>query len=190
MNPALENLDIWDKMNCRRFNSIMPSLHHKWTASVLNMEVNPEKGPDLIDDEKIVEVKFTLLHPEKKYPYSWTVMEHQMNYQNGRIGFWALGTYRLEKEVKDISEEEIGALEERVIQRELFIVPWNWMQQYPPSETRGETEYSRWSNTFRYPKRSRLPQIASTLEVEKGIVHLVQGVKAKYFKIRTKEIPF
>jgi len=52
-------------MEPRKFNSIMPYYNHKWAAEVLGMELNEEIGPDLIDDYKFLELKFTLVNPKK-----------------------------------------------------------------------------------------------------------------------------
>jgi len=176
----------------RRFNSVMPFVHHEWVARVLNMEVNPQIGPDLIDEDKKVEVKFTLLTPQKKrrYPESWTVMEHQMDYNNGSQCYWALGTYKLDRPVSKIKESQLQNkkfLEKIVKERVIYLVDFNWMQQYPSYETSGRTEKSEWEYTLRYPKLKDVPKIIQTHEVDKGLVHLTEGVSPHSFIIG--EIP-
>ena len=39
-------------MKAREFNSVMPLMHERWAANVLNMKVNPNDGPDLISDSE------------------------------------------------------------------------------------------------------------------------------------------
>jgi hypothetical protein len=39
-------------MKERTFNSLMPKINEIWSANVLNMNINPNKGPDLIDKDK------------------------------------------------------------------------------------------------------------------------------------------
>jgi hypothetical protein len=198
MSPALAKSDISDKsyyekvhkktascliMKARIFNShYMPRVNEEWAALVLGMQVNPDSGPDLVDENKNVEVKFTLISP-RNYPRSWTVLEHQMDYNNGKPCFWALGTYELNRPVKKIRDRDIPRLEKLVVNRELYLVTWDWMHQYPASEVSGQTETSSWHNTFRYPKLKDLPKITHSFKVEKGLVHLTEGVPEKEFLI-------
>lgn len=170
--------------HARNFNSIMHHVHHLWAAEVLGMQVNPEEGPDLIDNDKIVEVKFTLVVPDK-YPEAWTVLEHQMSYpqQYQRKGFWGLGKYWLKVPVEEIKTRSHERLEELVERREMYLVNWDWMIQFPPSSTSGRTEFSEWNNILRYPKARVLPQISKTYKVEKGLVHLIKGVDKRDFPI-------
>ena len=171
-------------MNPRIFNTIMPALHHRWAADILGMELNKEKGPDLISPDKDAEVKFCLKSEKRGYPICWTVLEYQLAYSNGKPCFWALGVYELNKEIKNIRTVSLSILENLVKKRELYIVNWDWMYQFPPSETKGETKYSKWNNTLRYPKLKNIPEIIKTYEVEKGLVHLTQSVPIESFNIK------
>lgn len=170
-------------MKARKFNSIMPRVNEVWAAKVLNMELNGTFGPDLVDDKKIVEVKFFLVDLEEKYSKAWTVLEHQMNYGSNKQAFWALGSYRLSSPVSSIRTGSIDSLENLVQERELYIVSWNWMNQYIPSNTRGRTERSAWENTFRYPKLRDVPPVRKTFSVEKGKVHLTDDAQETLFNI-------
>lgn len=170
-------------MEVRAFNSIVPRLHQEWCASVLDMQTNPRKGPDLIDDNKIVEVKFCLVNNQRGYPLSWTVMEHQVRYKNGNEGYWALGLYWFDQEIKRIRLVDLDLIEKNIRQREVYIVQWDWMNQYVPHNTSGETERSKWENTFRYPKFKNLPRKIRTYEVKKGLVHLTEGVPKSEFNL-------
>lgn len=160
----------------------MPAVNHQWAARVLGMRVNPEKGPDIIDNNKVIELKFSLTNgPRGRYPLSWTVMEHQMAYSNGRIAYWGLGTYTLACNVSKIKTSEQEELEKIVVAREIYIVSWDWMRQYPSHQTEGRTRISEWQNTFRYPKPDDLPAVIETRAVNKGFVHLTEGVDRKDF---------
>ena len=161
----------------------MPALHHKWAADILGMEVNEGRGPDLISYNKDAEVKFCLKSEKRRYPISWTVFEYQMEYSNGKPCFWALGVYELNKEIKDIRKVSLDILENLVKQRELYIVNWNWIHKYPPHETSGQTNHSKWNNTLRYPKLKGIPKIVKSYEVEKGFVHLTQDVPLESFNL-------
>ena len=106
-------------MRNRHFNSIIHFYNEAWAGRALNMFINPSTGPDLVDESKIVEVKFALIHPGRYTHVSWRALGYQMNYPKNwqKKGYWALGTYVLSKEVKDITIED--GLESLVRQREL-----------------------------------------------------------------------
>ena len=173
----------------------MPAVNEIWAGQVLGMELNPKKGPDLIDGSKVMEVKFCLIgekcHAEK-YHRSWTVLEHQMEYNDGTNAFWGLGFYEMKRPVSEIRSENLEALETMVLKRVLWVVPWDWMRQFPPSYTNGESSYSSWEIILRYPKLKDIPRTQKTYNVEKGLVHLTEGVNPEYFdflKSRRKKQP-
>lgn len=170
-------------MDSRRFNSLMPRLNEQWSAKVLHMQRNEGNGPDLHDNEKIVEVKFCL-YPNPKNYKKWNLIKHQENYpkREGKIGFIGLGIYSLEIPVSQIRTKELTRLESLVNQREIQIVPYEWMKQFERHETKGETHLSKWAWTFRYMKGNKLPKIAKTISVEGGLVHLSEGIDPKYFE--------
>ena len=67
------------------------------------MQVNPNKGPDIIDKDKAAEVKFNLSYSDRNYNYiSWRVLEHQLAYNKNLPAFWALGIYTLDRPVSKI----------------------------------------------------------------------------------------
>ena len=57
------------------------------------------------------------------------------------------------------------------------------MYQFPSSHTKGQTEISEWDHYLRYPKFKLLPKTTKTIEVEKGLVFLSQGVNESNFQI-------
>jgi hypothetical protein len=174
-------------MKARRFNSLTPSVNERWASKVLGMGLNGHNGPDLVNDRCIIECKFTLTYDgENNYHISWTVSEHQMDYdkQNGeKNAYWGLGTYRLVKPVKKITQADSQNLEKLVTERELWIVPWGWMQQFQPSRSSGSTYNSQWDNILRYPKPRFLPEVWETHKVRKGKIYLTEGVDARDFDL-------
>ncbi|MBS3093665.1 hypothetical protein J4456_03755 [Candidatus Pacearchaeota archaeon] len=67
-------------MKSREFNSLMPKVNHAWASDVLNVSLNSGLGPDLFDEGKFVELKFSLINPKpynceklRKYPKAWIV---------------------------------------------------------------------------------------------------------------------
>jgi len=170
-------------MKARKFNSVMPKINYAWAARVLGMTLNPNEGPDLLDDNKVVELKFTLVDPKGRYSQAWTVLEYQMEYGNGNSAFWGLGQYWLKYPVSSINTKNPDELEKIVTKRELHLVEWNWMQQFPPHYTEGSTRISVWQNTLRYPKLKLVPKTIRSFEVEKGLVHLTEGINLENFPI-------
>jgi len=168
----------------RRFNSIMPLVNHAWTSKILNIPINTHPGPDLINNDKFVELKFAVTPNVKNY-IKWTVLEWQVNYQNqnpDKKGFWGLGIYQLQTPPSEIKTENLENLENLVISRELFIVEWDWINQFPPYHNSGETKKSSWDHSLRHPKKNKLPKTIQTYEVNKGLIHLTQETQINYFQ--------
>ena len=172
-------------MNNRRFNTIMPSVNEQWAARVLGMLWNSGDGPDLTDDEKLVELKFLNINCIRRIRYtgSWTVFDYQLDYEPEKTRYWGLGTYTLDRDVSAIRTSNKERLEKHVLERELSIVDWEWMQQFDPHTVEGATEKSSWRHTFRYAKRSLLPKPVTSHVVDKGVVHLTPGVDPKDFAV-------
>lgn len=171
-------------MDHRNFNGVMPSLNEDWTAKVLGMKRNLNPGPDLIskDEKTIVEVKFTIVgNGCEKYPIAWTVRDEQLRYADGKTGFWGLATYELDRSVREIRKRDVKHLERIVLDRTIWIVPWEWMNQFPPHQTSGESKTGSWNNIFRYPKQRYLPKGTERYSVARGTVILTKGVDKKYF---------
>ena len=152
-------------------------LHEQFVSRVLDVPVYTHNGPDLFDDgATFLEVKFSLVHNEYTGPVSWTVLGHQMAYDSlfSGNGFWALGKYTLAipcEQVRDTMDD--AYLESQITSRELYVVPWKWMEQFQVSHT-GSGEY-------RYAKSRQLPSIKESYTVAKGTVHIMQGVPNYYF---------
>lgn len=175
-------------MKSRSFNSHpMPLTNEIWASQVLGIPLNPENGPDLLDEAKLVEVKFNLI--ARDYPKSWTVQDHQMQYPNElqRTGYWGLGNYWLRDSVRNIKTAKPEELEKIVRKREIYIVHWSWMNQFPAHKCKGTKNGHTWTNYFRYPKLKDIPRIIKTYKVRKGLAFLTEGVSPDDFNF---DIPF
>jgi hypothetical protein len=146
-------------MDARRFINFMPYYHHEWAAAALGMEHNTgNSGPDLTyndgeGDRCCVELKWALVPEipvEAKYPKAWTVDEGQIDYPKtyGK-GYWGVGLYTLDRPVRDITDEDLGSLDDLVTSRELWLIRWNWIDKYSPSSVSGKTQKSEWSTQLR-----------------------------------------
>lgn len=168
----------------RKFNSVMGNVNRDWAASALGMQVNPQKGPDLIDDTKFVEIKFKLLVEGKYSHRCWRVLDYQRDYENnGKVGYWGLGFYTLDKPVSAVRTTNPFRLEDMVQSRELYVVQWDWMNQFPVYHEVGRTEISQWDNRLIFPKFSRVPKVVKSVECEKGVVHFTKGVDSNVFDV-------
>ena len=177
-------------MKARRFNPIISKVNEKWGAKMLNMRVNQGNGPDLIDSEKVVEVKFRLIHPEKYTHLHWTILGYQFNYEQqaqeqGKNAFWAMGFYTLNQPVSKIRTNKIEKLESLILERELFIIKWDWANQFSLYLSKGKTKKSVWNHYLTSAKAKALPHTTNTYNVEKGKIHITKGVNPKAFNIKT-----
>ena len=175
-------------MEARKFNSSPnPRTHHLFLGRILNMEVN-HHGPDLSDPYKIVEIKFCL-NPGRQ---GWTVDENQMAYgNNGKTGYWALGRYEMTRPVAEVKTTVTATLERMVTKREIWVVPWRWMDQFQGSRCTGVGKNGRtWDHTLRYAKKAELPDVKESVDIEKGVIHLTKGVRRDDFSYLFTGIPF
>jgi hypothetical protein len=178
-------------MECRRFNAVMPDVNEIWAAKVLHLTQNLGIGPDLLGETTFVEVKFSLVKPKDKiedYPFSWTVQNHQQKYTKnkkyqGKTGFWGLGSYELDRPVSEITTADPNELETMVLSRELTLIKWDWISQFPVHRVSGKTRRSEWINYFRYPKANKFPRVYETKQVEKGRINFTIGVPRDFLDI-------
>jgi len=159
----------------------MHPLNELWAAEALEMSRNPGQGIDLLGNSYDIEVKFNL----RKTVYvhkSWRVLGHEVGWgKTDKLCFWALGFYRLNAEVRSIRFNSQAELEKKVLERELFIVPWGWIDRYPVYHHKGETDISKWDHDILFPKYKDLPETIYTYPVKNGVVHLTKGVKKSLF---------
>lgn len=173
--------------HARAFNSVMHLVNEKWVAKVLGMQVNPHKGPDVIDSRKVLEVKFKLIYPYYTH-VSWKSLGHQIKYNHqaqrkGKTAYWALGKYWLTKAVEDIHTSNHDELEALVEKREIYLVEWDWMSQFRAYHHQGKTPLSEWNHKIRFAKASPLPQVIQTYHVEGGLVRLTEGIQLEDFSL-------
>lgn len=188
--------------HARKYNNPVSKTNQVWAGKVLGMEVNSRKGPDLIGNGKFAEVKFSLIKPKENngynYPCAWTVLEHQVEYETYFTGqgFWAAGLYELDRPFNKIRTFDTEEIESMIIHRDLYIMNWSWISQFPPHQTNGKTKISQWNHELRYPKLKDVPKIIQTYQVEKGLVHLTKGVPNYFFDLNSpeyrllQEVPF
>ena len=169
-------------MERRKFNSLWHYNNEKWAANALGMTVNFSKGPDLTDDKKVVEVKFNLLKPGAYSHKSWRVLGYQKEYdQLGKKAYWALGTYSLDRPISEIRTSSQEKLEQMVGERKLWLVKWDWMNQFPPYWESGKTKLSEWGHYLIFPKARLLPKVVKTHKVTGGEILFTEGVESKQF---------
>lgn len=175
-------------MDERRFNSLMPIINERWAATVLSMIVNPNRGPDLIDSEKAVEIKFKMLYPDGKYAHKcWRVQEHQLSYeQKFSEIYWGLGFYKIDR--LDVEKINANELEKITNYRELYLVKWDWMHQFESYHHTGKTSQSEWDYFMRFPKFSKIPRIISEQEVSGGKILFTEGVNPERFILNKNQI--
>lgn len=161
----------------------MYPLNELWVANVLRMDVNPRSsGIDLSDKRKDVEVKFTRQREGECIHKSWRVLGHELEFaKSGRPSFWALGFYFLNEEIKNIHVKTQLALEKKVVMREVFVLPWKWMYQYPTYHHVGQTRKSKWDHWLIFCKYKDFPRTTSTYSVKGGKVNLTWGVPTILF---------
>ncbi len=165
----------------------MKPINQEKAARMLKMQVNG-RGADLVDEEKIVEVKYNLLHQNRYTHRSWRVHEYQMEYGKKKLAFWAFGFYRMDREVSEIKTTNLQSLGKMVMNRSLYIVPWSWMFQYKKYRQRGKGKAGPWDNTLRFPKYRELPPTKESWQVEGGLVHITQDVPKDLFILTGKKL--
>ena len=110
--------------------------------------------------------------------------------KNGKPSFWALGFYTLNEEPHEIQVRTITALERRVTQREIYLVHWDWMAQFPRYHHQGKTETSEWDLWIRFPKFRDLPRVTETYKINKGTLYFTEGVQREMFNFHPNSLTF
>ncbi|MDA3836139.1 MAG: hypothetical protein PF542_00800 [Nanoarchaeota archaeon] len=111
-------------------------------------------------------------------------LEYQIKYPETyqKPGFWAAGLYKLSTPIENIDTKDLDQIEKLMISRELYLINWDWIYQFPPSLSKGTNGNSEWDNMIRYPKFNRLPKTTEEIKVDGGIIRLTEGVNPDYFK--------
>lgn len=172
-------------MKARTFNSLFPRYNEAWASKILGIKLNEGKGPDLLEKDLAVEVKFKLAFKDKYYDKCWRVLGDQLDYEKEYSGFyWGLGFYWLNKEVKDVSSKDFSRLDKLVGERELYLVEGDWVRQFPIYHHKGKTHISEWDHYVLFPRMNgKFPKIISYEEVYGGKVFFTEGVDRRKFDL-------
>ena len=167
-------------MKSRTFNNYSSRVNERWASRAVGLPLNDKDGIDLIDRTQGIgmEVKFAM-------DYSgWTVLDWQLNYREGlNQTYWGLGIYNLSQPVSSIRTTNLERIDSLVSRKEFWIVPWDWMHQFPIHRTGGKTEKTQWQLNLAYPKYRNLPRATNT-RLFKGVpVHFTEGIDISVFKL-------
>jgi hypothetical protein len=113
-----------------------------WMQKVTGVSVNPNhniSGIDLCDADFGIELKAKLLYGS--YTKSWAVHAHQIvgfkQASPSKDLYWAFMHYKLSKSVLQIDDNKYGSgLESLVSEREVWFLPWGWIDQFPQSNVK------------------------------------------------------
>ena len=186
-------------MEGRKFNSHMHFFNEVWAAKVLNMQINSKNGPDLIDENKAIEIKFEKVYPDVNTHKCWKILGHQLDYNEvHKEIYWGLGFYKLNKKIKDVKQGDLTNLEKIVDYREIYLINWDWMNQFPLYHQKGKTKLSEWDHYIGYPKFKLIPEVILTKEVKDGKIFFTEGVDPDRFNTNEnftyqnpyKDVPF
>ena len=161
-------------MDSRLFNALFKEVNNNWAANVLGMQVS-NFGPDLADDRKFVEAKFGLKRS------NWTLVGKQKDYHlenPNKEGFILLSIYELTKPISKIKKDELN--ESLVIGRFAYLLPWHLTIPLVIGSGRVDS--------YKYPDKIAFPRVTKSYEVEKGVLHLTEGVNPLLFEISGLEI--
>ncbi len=153
-------------MQDRIFTTKIEQEHRKWLETTLGIAKTGHNGIDLLDDFFGIELKSKLL--KKGYPKNFAVNADQENDFPKAYGekeyYWAFMFYTFSKEVAKVKKKD--KLEELVMGREVWCLPWDWIQQFP-------IFYPKASGPFRYVPKHKFEGIEFTsFSTTKGSIHV------------------
>jgi len=115
-------------MNPRRFTCVAEQYHLAYLAQRLQLAQTAKFGIDLSDDRIGIELKSRL----NLYTPNFAVHEYQVEHFREELPhhtlFWAFMTYTLDTPISEMREQEI---ERQISSRETWILPWDWIRQFP-----------------------------------------------------------
>lgn len=180
-------------MYSKRYSDAIGDVGEIWAAKVLGMKNNPHPGIDLIDERKGVEIGVTIKNPGEYKNRSWRKLERDVRFgENGKPSFWGFALYSLPVKISELRERTTQLeLERKVTRWSLFILSWGWIYQFQSYHHKGETRNSKWDHWLRFPKFKYMPPVKVSYQVEKGVVHLTEGVPIELFdgQIKGERIP-
>ncbi len=145
----------------RRFTTKIDQCHRGWLGQALGIPKAGHNGIDLVNDFFAVELKAKL--KAKDYSINFAVNADQVNDFPQTYGerqyYWAFMKYTLSKPVCEVVERD--DLEQLVTSREVWCLPWTWVQSFPIS-------YPKRSGPFRYVPIKQLPKKETMTIFEQG----------------------
>ena len=152
-------------MQDRRFTTKIEQCHRKYLGEALGMPLTGHNGIDYLDDFFAIELKSKLL--KKGYPKNFAVNADQVHDFPKAYGekdyYWAFMFYTFSKFVYEVKERD--KLETLVTGREVWCLPWDWIQQFPVSYPS--------SGSFRYVPKHKFKGIDfTTFSTNKGNIHV------------------
>lgn len=151
----------------RRFTTKIDQCHRKWLEEVLDISSAQYNGIDLLNHFWGIELKAKLR--TKGYSINFAVNANQVNDFPQTYGqkeyYWAFMAYTFSKSVSETRERD--KLEPLVTGREVWCLPWDWIQKFPISSP-------KFSGPFRYVPIKQLPkpETMTSFEEEKGKIYV------------------
>lgn len=116
-------------MNPRAFTTKVEYVHRNWLANVLGLSASSMGGIDLYDARICIELKSRYT----RYNHSFAVDARQRKRfaeENPSCDlFWAFLIYDLSHSPKSIGQRFI--IERFITKRDVWILPWDWIDQFP-----------------------------------------------------------
>ncbi len=153
-------------MQDRRFTTKIEQCHRTWLEKILSIPKTGHNGIDYIDDFYGIELKSKLL--KKGYPKNFAVDTNQVHDFPEAYGekeyYWAFMFYTFAKPVPEVRKKD--KLETLVIEREVWCLPWDWIQQFPIHSPKA-------SGPFHYVPKHKFNGIDfTTFSTNKGKLHV------------------
>ena len=180
-------------MNYRIFASQIEVVHRNWASETFHIPKPEKTGIDLADEEIGIELKCRL----SKYTENYAIHAYQISqFEEENFGkelYWGFINYSISKNVINIHGKD--KLKNLVIERDITIIPWKWIKQFPISHPKtGPYVYAKKKN---FPTRENMNKI----EIENNKIYMPRGCLLeekinslenikKYDKLSREEDPF
>jgi hypothetical protein len=98
---------------------------------------------------------------------AWACREDQIQKYKNSFGetnvYWMFLLYTIDRRVKHIK----NYIKKKILSREIWIIPWNYIYQFPPLECR--------AGVYRYPKQRNFPKSYATIGINNTAFHYTDG---------------
>ncbi|MDP3728070.1 MAG: hypothetical protein Q8R18_01310 [bacterium] len=153
-------------MQDRKFTTKIEQCHRKWLGETIAISQTGHNGIDFLNDFFGIELKSKLL--KKGYPKNFAVNADQVHNFPKAYGekdyYWAFMFYTFSKSVSEVRERD--KLEPLVTKREVWCLPWDWIQQFPIFSP-------KYSGPFHYVPKHKFNGINFTaFSTNKGNIHV------------------